>query len=246
MRLDSPHTAIHLRQFAGAIMCAVGFVSYAVSPDAAGQDNAKSVAAPSSISASSTAVKPASITKPEWQELGSSTQTALKPLQPNWPSMTPAHKRKWIELSKNYAALSPSEQTKLHTRMSEWATLSPQQRAAARLNFAENRAMTDGLTAEQRKVQWEAYQLLSPEEKSKLAASSQKPALGAATAVKPTQPIRQSPPPQYGTAKALAAASASNPQGRKFTIAPQLQSSNSIVPQSVSPQPITADAGSKP
>ena len=246
MRFNPPHTSVNLRKFAGAVMCASGIVGYAVSPDAASQDNAKPAAAPLSISASSAPAKPASITKPEWHELGASTQAALKPLQPNWPAMTPAHKRKWLELSRNYAALNPTEQTKLHARMSEWATLSPQQRAEARLNFAENRAMTDGLTAEQRKVQWEAYQLLSPEEKSKLAASSQKSALGAATVVKPTQPIRQSPPPQYGTAKALAAASASNPQGRKIAVAPQLQTSNAIVPQSASTQPSTADTDSKP
>ena len=190
--------------------------------------------APPSVSspnpAASSAAKVA-VTKPEWKDLAATAQLALKPLQPSWQSMSPAQKRKWIELSKNYAALAPAEQGKLHARMTDWSSLSPQQRAQARLNFAENRAMTDGLTPEQRKVQWEAYQLLSPEEKRKLAASSQTPVQGAALVAKPAQPIRQNPPPEYGSAKALAAIKAAGNPGRKIAIAPELQTGNSIVPQ---------------
>ncbi len=236
MHTNIAHNNPKLRKFAGMVMlCVVGVVAYVVSPHAVSQDKTKpaSAAAPVSTSASARAI----VTKPEWHELAPDVQAALKPLQPNWQSMSPAQKRKWLELSKNYATLATAEQNKLHTRMTEWSSLSSQQRAEARLNFAENRAMTDGLTPEQRKVQWEAYQLLSPEEKRKLADSSQKPPAGTAIAAKPAQPIRQSPPPQFGTAKALAAASASNPtQGRKISIAPPQQVGNAIVPQGLAKQ----------
>ena len=199
------------------------------------QVNAQVVGKTSATASSPTpAASPAAkvvVTKPEWKDLATAAQLALKPLQPSWQAMSPAQKRKWIELSKNYAALAPADQGKLHARMTDWSSLSPQQRAQARLNFAENRAMTDGLTSEQRKVQWQAYQLLSPEEKRKLAASSQAPVKGAAIVAKPAQPIRQNPPPEYGSAKALAAIRASGNPGRKIAIAPQLQTGNSIMPQ---------------
>lgn len=239
MNLDRSKHYLSSRKFAGVVvLCLFGVIGYTVSPDVASQDKTKP-----SVSASTqapVAAKP-STTKPDWAELNTNTQVALKPLQSNWQGMRAAQKRKWLELSKNFSTLNATEQAKLHTRMTDWAALSPQQRTEARLNFAENRAMTDGLTPEQRKVQWDAYQLLSPEEKRKLADSSPKVPAGAATAVKPTQPIRQSPPPQYGTAKALAAASASQTPNRKITVAPQLQTGNSIVPQGIAPQAQASD-----
>ncbi len=218
----------HLRRWADAsLVCAIILLVAATGQHVFAQEKNK----PESAIVATPGVIKATNTSPEWSTLDTSAQTALKPLQPNWSTMSEGQKRKWIELSKNYAKLPPGEQTKLHARMSDWAALSPQQRTAARLNFAENRALTDGLTAEQRKVQWEAYQLLSPEEKRKLAASSEKPLVGTATAVKPAQPIRQSPPPQFGTAKALASTEKKPTHSGKVHIAPQLQTSNSLVPQ---------------
>jgi Protein of unknown function (DUF3106) len=189
-------------------------------------------AAKTAASAPQLAVKTSSAkaTKPEWQDLSPAQQTALKPLVANWQTMSPGHKNKWIELSKNYATLPAAEQTKLHNRMAAWASLSPQQREQARLNFAEHQVLTQGLTPEQRRVQWQAYQLLSPEEKKKLAASSPKPPVGTATAVRPADPLKNSPPPQFGTAQVLGK-QAEQP-GRIISVAPHLQQGNRLLPQS--------------
>lgn len=169
---------------------------------------------------------------PAWTDLRPEQQAALKPLAANWPNMSSGHKSKWLEVSKNYASIAPAEQAKLHARMSGWASLSPQQRAQARINFAENQALTNGLTSDQRKVQWQAYQLLSPEEKKKLAASSGKTTVGTATTPKPTDPLKNSPTPEFGTAKVLG--QPSQPTARKIAVAPHLQKSNSLMPQSSS------------
>jgi Protein of unknown function (DUF3106) len=172
------------------------------------------------------------IAAPAWAELSPEQQTALKPLAANWQAMGPNRKSKWLEVSKNYASMAPAEQVKLHARMSDWASLSPQQRAQARINFAENQALTSGLTPEQRKVQWQAYQLLSPEEKKKLAASSGKTTVGNATTPKPTDTLKHSPTPEFGTAKVLS--QQNNPPARKIAVAPHLQKSNSLMPQASS------------
>ena len=174
----------------------------------------------------------AKTTKPDWKELSPEQQTALRPLAANWQTLSAIHKSKWLEVSKNYASIAPAEQAKLHARMSGWASLSPQQRAQARINFAENQALTNGLTSEQRKVQWQAYQLLSPEEKKQLAASSGKTTVGTATTPKPTDPLRNSPTPEFGTAKVLG--QPSQPTARKIAVAPHLQKSNSLMPQTSS------------
>jgi Protein of unknown function (DUF3106) len=174
----------------------------------------------------------AKTTQTEWKELSPEQQTALKPLAANWQNMSSGHKSKWLEVSKNYASIAPAEQAKLHARMSGWASLSPQQRAQARINFAENQALTNGLTPEQRKVQWQAYQLLSPEEKKKLAANSGKTTVGNATTPKPTDTLKNSPTPEFGTAKVLS--QQNNPPARKIAVAPHLQKSNSLMPQASS------------
>jgi Protein of unknown function (DUF3106) len=172
------------------------------------------------------------ITAPAWAELSPEQQAALKPLAANWQTMGPGQRSKWLEVSKNYASMSASEQTRLHARMSGWASLSPQQRAQARINFAENQALTNGLTPEQRKVQWQAYQLLSPEEKKKLVANSGKATVGTATTPKPTDRLKNSPAPEFGTAKVLGLPR--NPPTRKIAVAPHLQKSNSLMPQASS------------
>jgi hypothetical protein len=186
-------------------------------------------AAPNTVAPTSASPQPS---QPDWKELTPGQQAALAPLAAQWPNVSSDRKRKWLELSKNYASLPAPEQAKLHTRMADWAALSPQQRAAARLNFAQNQALTSGLTAEQRSVQWQAYQLLSPEEKSKLAASSPKPVVGPAVTLRPADPLKNSPPPKFGTAKALAQKSEpAKAPASKISIAPHLQKSNSLMPQ---------------
>lgn len=170
--------------------------------------------------------------QPAWKDLSPAQQKALAPLEAQWPTINTSRKAKWIEVSKNYASLPPAEQAKLHTRMSDWTALSPQERAQARQNFAQNQALTNGLTPEQRNAQWQAYQLLSPEEKSKLAASSPKPPAGPAVALRPADPLKSSPPPKFGTAKALAnQGEPANVPVSKISIAPHLQKSNSLMPQ---------------
>jgi Protein of unknown function (DUF3106) len=166
---------------------------------------------------------------PQWKDLSPAQQAALAPLSTSWPGMNSNQKNKWLALSKNYASLPAAEQGKLQTRMSDWAKLSPQQRAQARHNFAVNQALTSGLTAEQRTAQWQAYQLLSPQEKQQLAARSTKAPVGTATDPRPSEPLRNAPALQFGTAKALAgqpkAAATAN---TKITIAPHLQKGNSL------------------
>ncbi len=198
------------------------------------------------VATASASANPAAIkaSKPDWKELTPAQQEALKPLGANWATLSVGQKLKWIELSKNFAALPANEQATLHTRMSSWATLSPQQRAQARLNFAEHQALTDGLTPEQRKAQWQAYQLLSPQEKQKLAANSQRPSVGTATATRPTEVLKSSPPPQFGTAKVLGQQSAAQTNTSKISIAPHVQNNNRLMPQSTANA--SANAPAKP
>ena len=119
-------------------------------------------------------------TRPHWSDLSPSEQQALAPLKPQWQTISAAQKRKWLAMSKNFANLPPDEQNKLHARVKEWVQLSPQQRAQARLNFGESAQHS----VDHKRAKWEAYQSLSAEEKSKLAATSPTPPVGAATAVK--------------------------------------------------------------
>jgi hypothetical protein len=185
--------------------------------------------------AKATTAQPAT-TQPLWKELSSTEQTALRPLAANWDTMGLGQKRKWISVAKDYDKLPPAQQAKLHTRMSEWVALSPQQRANARQNFAQNKEQTDGLTPEQRKVQWQAYQALSPEEKRKLADGSPRPQLaGAATAAKPQPVLKKEPVPEFGTGKVLSKAQTAPRQpnsGKKIAVAPHVAQQGVILPGS--------------
>ncbi len=116
----------------------------------------------------SKAVKPSKVTKPMWADLKPEQHVALAPLQTEWLKMSEPQKRKWLEVSKNYSKLSVDDQTKLHTRMTDWVHLSPEQRAQARLNFS----VAKTLSPEEKQKQWEAYQALSPDEKTKLQAKA--------------------------------------------------------------------------
>ena len=119
-------------------------------------------------------------TRPHWSDLSLSEQQALAPLKPQWQTISVAQKRKWLAMAKNFGSLPPEEQNKIHARVQEWAQLSPQQRAQARLNFGESTQHS----VDHKRAKWEAYQSLSADEKSKLAATSPTPPVGAATAVK--------------------------------------------------------------
>lgn len=208
---------------------------------------AKPDAAPSAKTDSSP--KAAIASQPLWKDLSSAEQKALSPLTANWDGMSVGQKRKWQSVAKDFDKLSPAEQGKIHARMTQWSALSPQQRAAARINFAENKQVTDGLTPEQRKAQWQAYQQLSPEQKRKLAESAPNASItGAAPATKPQPVLKKEPSPEFGTATSLAK-SQSRPQapapGKKIVVAPHVVAQGAILPGSTA-SPAAAIAPSKP
>lgn len=118
---------------------------------------------------------------PAWQQLDAAQQQALAPLASRWALLSELQKRRWLAIAKNFPALPPTEQERLHTRMTEWASLSAQQRSQARLNYA----VTSKLSADSKRAQWQAYQALSLEEKTRLAAAAAHRSMGAATAVHP-------------------------------------------------------------
>ncbi len=153
-------------------------------------------------SASPSAPKTASASRPSWSELTPMQQQALKPLAASWNTiMSEQQKRKWLQISNNYPSLSPAEQATLHGRMNEWVLLSPQQRAQARLNFGKTQELSKQLTPEEKKARWQTYQALSPEEKQKLAAKASPKPAGAATAVKPVSPQKLAAIPPHAVAK---------------------------------------------
>jgi Protein of unknown function (DUF3106) len=200
--------------------------------------NGAAIFAQTTTTASSVPAATPTVNGTEWKNLSPLQKTALAPLASSWQDMSAGQKRKWIVLSKNYDKRTPQEQAKLNTHMAQWASLSPQQRTQARLNFAENQALTKGLTPEQRQAQWQAYQLLSSDEKRQLAASSAKPVPSTAAAVKPTNPLQNTPKPQFGTAQVLG-----KPEQQakgKIAVAPHLQKGNSLMPQTSSTVSISA------
>lgn len=121
---------------------------------------------------------------PAWGELTAAQKRALAPLEQRWSRMGDVQKRRWLALAQTFATLPAQEQDKLHSRMADWASLSAQQRSQARLNYA----VTKRLSPDDKRAQWEAYQALSPEEKSRLAAHAGPKPAGAATALHPVSP----------------------------------------------------------
>ena len=190
--------------------------------------------APSAANANAAAAKLTSPSQPLWKDLSASEQTALRPLGANWNGMGTGQKRKWLSVANDFEKLPAAQQAKMHARMTEWTALSSQQRADARQNFAQHRELTDGLTAEQRKAQWLAYQQLSAEDKRKLADSAPKGSIvGAATAVKPQPVLKKEAAPQFGTAKVLAKAKAAPiapAPGKKIAVAAHVSDQGSILP----------------
>lgn len=112
------------------------------------------------------AVNTATETGPRWQSLTPTQRNALRPLEREWSSIDEQRKQKWLEIAARYPTMPPAEQQRVSARMAEWVKLSPAQRGQTRMNFQEARQ----LTKEERQARWEAYQALSPEQRSKLAA----------------------------------------------------------------------------
>ncbi len=123
---------------------------------------------------------------PGWEQLNTLQKLALYPLAPRWAVLSEQQKRQWLVMAQSFSKLPEAEQERLHNRMTQWASLSAQQRSQARLNYAA----TNRLAPDSKRAQWEAYQALSSEEKSRLAAAaaSAHHSLGAAPAVRPVAP----------------------------------------------------------
>lgn len=156
--------------------------------------------------------------RPLWTELTPAQQQALAPLSPHWSGLTEPHKRKWLALSRNFDRMSPEVQAKLQERMIDWSKLSTAERNQARFNYAE----TSRLAPDDRKARWEAYQALSEEERSKLAAAAgpARPA-GAAPAIKPG-PVRLARVPSQEAAKAT---------GSRIGVSAKELDHNTLLPQ---------------
>ena len=146
---------------------------------------AAAAAARNQNSAPDKATSPAPTAGPAWAELNAAQKKALAPLASRWAVISELQKRHWLAIAKNFPTLPAAEQQRLHARMTAWASLSAQQRSQARLNFA----VTNQLSADSKRAQWEAYQALSDEEKSRLAAAAAaRRSRGAATTLQPVAP----------------------------------------------------------
>jgi len=125
-----------------------------------------------------------------WQSLSKRQKLALAPLAEDWHELTAQQRQKWLVLSKNFSQISEEEQRILHSRMREWAILSPRQRSQARFHFNT----TQALSAQDKRAQWEAYQALSDQEKSKLSSGPKPPVKSAARSFAPPSTRLVSPP----------------------------------------------------
>ena len=101
-----------------------------------------------------------------WQRLKPAQREALKPLQQEWSRIDAPRKQKWIELADRLPGMPPEERARVQGRMADWARLSPVERGQARLRYQEAQQVPLG----DRRSRWEAYQALTPEQKSELAA----------------------------------------------------------------------------
>ena len=125
-----------------------------------------------------------------WPSLSKRQQQALTPLAEKWQEMTAQQRQKWLALSRNFFQLSDEEQQTLHSRMREWAALSPRQRSQARFHFNTMQS----LSAQDKRAQWEAYQALSEQEKSKLSSGPKPPAKSVARSFAPPSTRLVRPP----------------------------------------------------
>lgn len=101
-----------------------------------------------------------------WQDLQPGQRAALKPLERDWAGSNATQKQKWLEIAARFPNLPADEKSRIQARMAEWARLTPEQRGQARVNFQQAKQAAP----QDRQSQWDAYQSLSAEEKSKLAA----------------------------------------------------------------------------
>lgn len=133
-----------------------------------------------------------------WAQLNPNEQRLLAPLKDQWGDMDRIRRQKWHEIAQRYPKLPADQQERLRSRMAEWAALSPSERNRARLQFEESKLVP----AEERRARWDAYRVLSDEERRDLldkAAQRRSPSTPAsrpASARDDDQPARPAPPAQ--------------------------------------------------
>lgn len=159
---------------------------------------------------------------PRWSSLTPAQRDILGPLQDDWSGIDAGRKQKWLELAARYPTLSRTEQSRIRDRMAEWARLSPSQRGEARANFQQ----ANRTPAADRQAQWEAYQALPAEEKSRLAGRANEVNRSATSA---------------GTRREPGAASPSAPANRERTRDTASSTKSNLVPNPVfttAPRPV--------
>ncbi|MCA0177213.1 MAG: DUF3106 domain-containing protein [Proteobacteria bacterium] len=132
---------------------------------------------------------------PRWAALPSGERELLAPLQGSWDTMEPESRLKWREIARRFPDMPASRQQRVRDRMEDWAHMSPQQRVQARQTFQGSK----GLSREERRAQWEAYQALSPEERAALTRpglAASRATLPSGAAVRPLGSPAQQPPHQ--------------------------------------------------
>ncbi len=206
-----------------ALVCACGVLALSFSIGAVAQTLA-TVATPAGAAAHPLV--------DNWQTLTGRQKVSLAPLEKSWNSLSEGQRRKWLALAETYPSLGQAEQGKLHSRMVEWAALPPKDREAARLNFAQSKAIGKS----ERAANWEAYQALSPEERDKLAQGAKTKPVGAAIAVKPVAPDKLTAVPvtRHTPEQERALAASQRPINRN-TLLPQLSPGTPVPPVVTTP-----------
>lgn len=141
--------------------------------------------------------------RPHWTELSLAQQNALAPLAGEWGKMDALRKKKWLEIGNKFVRMAPEEQQRVQERMREWIKLTPEQRWVARENYTR----ANKIDPDQKSAQWQQYQLLSDEQKKKLAArtgvkkqiSNLPPPTQAKSSIQPLS--KQGKPPARAVAK---------------------------------------------
>jgi hypothetical protein len=104
-------------------------------------------------------------TAPIWSGLSSPQKDILSSLEDDWNGLSAEQRNKWLAVANRFESRPEAERDRLKSRMSEWAKLSPNDRRVARSNYLSSLDVPN----EKKSEAWEAYQLLSPEEKKHLA-----------------------------------------------------------------------------
>lgn len=153
---------------AGLLTCAAlaGLAAVAVPVMTRQFTSSEATPAPAVAKPAAKAVEPD--TRPRWNELTPTQQTALAPLAAEWNKIEVFRKKKWLEIGNRYVGMNSEEQARIQERMRDWAKLTPEERRVAREIYTR----TKKLDASQKSAQWQEYQQLPDEQKKKLAEST--------------------------------------------------------------------------